>query len=702
MTALKGKLLAAVAVAAAFVGLADVEPQYAFQARLREVHRKGLLDPSLRPAADEFVFRDGCVVPNADFADYLKTSMGVTAKVEKKGTVGGVEVRISDGLAEREYVINVAKKGVAILAHDERAAAQALYHLEDLMSLRRAPFLKIGKERRRGIFSPRMTHAGYALDEFPDEHLATIAHAGFDAILFYVMGPDRTEAGKADLADLIDRAAKWGLDSYLYSSLSATKHPDDPESDAEMARVYGAVAKRCNRAKGFLIVPESCYFESRDPRVASKTRKTDEKGKPLANPSRFPCCDYPQWLAKVEKTVRAEIPAADLIFWTYNFYWTPEKDRFAFIDGVTPETVLNVSFALGDWREHKTRLGKSFPVNDYSICEPGPSALFRAEAKHIRERGHRLFTTCNTGGRTWDFGGVPYEPVPQQWKRRFDALVKARDEYGLSGLIESHHYGFVPNFVAELAKEAFTEGGLPFDEHLKKIAARDFGERSAAEVVALWADLSVAIRDYVPTALNQWGPFRVGPAYPFNALGPFLKLRDPDGWPNFVGWICNPNYGWEIPWGGGAQTRRNLDVKAHEVEIELFNSAGAKFVAAGKRLRALAGKLDGPRRDHARREAGIVEYIGRCFLTCANVKAAAIAELTVVDGKASEAAKASAKAEIRRLAALEYENTAAALPLVEADSRLGWECKNGYMGGRERIVWKLRQMEERYGVGKVK
>ena len=114
------------------------------------------------------MFRDGCVVPNADFADYLKTSMGVMAKVEKKGTVGGVEVRISDGLAEREYVINVAKKGVAILAHDERAAAQALYHLEDLMSLRRAPFLKIGKERRRGIFSPRMTHAGYALDEFPD------------------------------------------------------------------------------------------------------------------------------------------------------------------------------------------------------------------------------------------------------------------------------------------------------------------------------------------------------------------------------------------------------------------------------------------------------------------------------------------------------------------------------------------------------
>ena len=49
-----------------------------------------------------------------------------------------------------------------------------------------------------------------------------------------------------------------------------------------------------------------------------------------------------------------------------------------------------------------------------------------------------------------------------------------------------------------------------------------------------------------------------------------------------------------------------------------------------------------------------------------------------------------------------FENTIAALALVEADSLLGWECKNGYMGGRERIVWKLRQMEDRYGTGKAK
>jgi hypothetical protein len=430
----------------------------------------------------------------------------------------------------------------------------------------------------------------------------------------------------------------------------------------------------------------------------SKTRKTDAKGRPLPNPSRFPCSDYPRWLAKVESTIRAEIPDADVVFWTYNFYWTPEKDRFAFIDAVTPSTTINVTFALGGSKAHPTRLGRHFPMSDYSICEPGPSSIFRAEAARAHGRGLKLYTTSNTGGRTWDFGGCPFEPVPQQWKRRFDALRTARDEVGLSGMIESHHYGYVPNFIAELAKEAFTEGGMPFDEHLRLIAARDFGEENAAATVAIWNDLSEAIKDYVATANNQYGPFRAGPAYPFNALGPFLEKGDPDGWPRFFGWICNPNYGWNIPWGGGKQTQYKLDVPGHRVEIELFNSAGGRFIAAAAKLAGFAGSLAGERRVRAVRQAGVVEYIGRSFITAANVKAAALAERVVGDDKSTPGQKAAAKAEIRRLAEIEYANTAAALPLVESDSMLGFECANKYIGGRDRIVWKLRHMEKLYGI----
>jgi hypothetical protein len=355
--------------------------------------------------------------------------------------------------------------------------------------------------------------------------------------------------------------------------------------------------------------------------------------------------------------------------------------------------------ALGGARAHRPRLGACFPMADYSICEAGPSSLFSAEGARAYSRGLKLYTTSNTGGRTWDFGGCPYEPVPHQWKRRFDALVKAQGDVGLSGMIESHHYGYVPNFIAELAKEAFTEGGMPFDEHIELIAARDFGKANAKKTVAVWADLSEAIKDYVATSMNQYGPFRVGPAFPFNALGKFLKLHDPDGWLNFHTWICNPNYGYYIPWGGGKEgVRMKLDEAAHRVEIELFNSAARRFIDGAAKLKGFAKTLSGERRKRAELQAGVVEYIGRSFLTCANVKAAALLELKYENPNSTAKDKEAAKAEIYRIANEEYANTSAALPLVKRDSMLGFECANKYMGGRERIEWKLRHMEKLYGI----
>ena len=47
----------------------------------------------------------------------------------------------------------------------------------------------------------------------------------------------------------------------------------------------------------------------------------------------------------------------------------------------------------------------------------------------------------------------------------------------------------------------------------------------------------------------------------------------------------------------------------------------------------------------------------------------------------------------------EYANAKAALPLVEADSRLGWEPSMDYAGGVEQIRWKLDRMVKTYGEG---
>ena len=221
------------------------ENAYDFRKRLEIVHEEGLRDVALRPAADEIELKNGLsiVVPAGDrglvfraaqdLQDYLTVSMGVAAIVLEKGaengTVAQMEIALADNLPPRTATFDTTEAGVRIVASDERAAQQALFHLEDLMNLRRAPFLKKGQERRRQLFSPRMTHSGWSIDVFPDAHLRQIAHAGMDAIVIFIKDIDHTAGAEhQDVNDVIRRAKRQGQHTYLYSYLNPFSHPADP------------------------------------------------------------------------------------------------------------------------------------------------------------------------------------------------------------------------------------------------------------------------------------------------------------------------------------------------------------------------------------------------------------------------------------------------------------------------------------------
>ena len=50
--------------------------------------------------------------------------------------------------------------------------------------------------------------------------------------------------------------------------------------------------------------------------------------------------------------------------------------------------------------------------------------------------------------------------------------------------------------------------------------------------------------------------------------------------------------------------------------------------------------------------------------------------------------------EIQEIGAREIANTEAAIPLVEADSRLGWEPSMEYIGDAWHMRWKIRQTKQ--------
>ncbi|MDD4016684.1 MAG: hypothetical protein PHV28_01955 [Kiritimatiellae bacterium] len=688
--------LCAAAVCAADCGVCAEEKPYDFRARLADVHKPNRRDWKIQPTANEFAFTNGMKIAAGedaaplvrraadDFRDYLLTSMGVNASVEVSGKSGksdrcAVEVKIDGAMKAREYAIEVGAKGVTIRAADAKAAAQGFYRLEDRMNLCSTPFLAKGAETRRPMFSPRMSHSGWGCDQFPDAHLAQMAHHGIDAILIFVKDVDVTKnVPHIDISDTIRRAKAWGLDTYLYSYVLAFAHPSAPGSKELFEKTYGRVAAAYPEAKGIIFVGESCQFPSKDERalpycywekdkIAVHRKKGD--GRPLAG--WFPCRDYPDWLNAVKAAIRAHAPDMEIVFWSYNWGSQGERERLELLNALPRDITLQATFEM--FEAFPKRNGLPSRVADYSLTYVGPGRYFASEAKEAQKLGMRMYSMSNTGGHTWDFGTIPFDPFPYQWKKRFDAVVKAHVDWNLAGLMENHHYGWWPSFISELSKEAYTEGGMQFETHIRAIAARDYGEKSVDAALAVWKDWSEKIVDMHSESENQYGPFRYGPAYPFNAMEPDLNVSDLPMPPMYL----NLNY-----------RHCAAKDKSLRLQIELLDPMVESFMRGGDTFLALAAaETDATRRDNARRLGWHGQYMARACLTARNVKAAMLAERAKDRAKAVEIARD------------EYANAKAALKLVRADSRLGWEPTMLYRGGPDMIEWKLRYMEEHYGVG---
>ena len=671
------------------------ERNFQFRQRLNEVHRSDRRDPQALPASGEIAVGDGwriCIPADAseyligvaqDLQDYFLKSMDLPLLLAKgdedaerciRLTTKDFSPELSEGLTKpRGYRLIVEPERITVCGFDERGVGQGCYYIEDLMNLREGPFLQEQNSLREPIFSPRMIHSGWGIDQFPDQHLNAIAHAGMDAILVFVKGPDMTTTGYLDLNNLVDRAAQFGVDVYLYSYLKSRKHPDDPDAEAYYESTYGALMRACPGAKGIVFVGESCEFPSKDQNTTGRLRgEPSPDGKPdnRRSPGWWPCYDYPQWLNMVKGILRRHNPELDVVFWTYNWGWAPEENRVALIHSLPTDISLQATFEMF---ENIEKNGIVTRCVDYTASFEGPGVYFRSEAEAAHERGIPLYTMSNTGGLSWDIGVIPYEPIPFQWERRYRALLDAQEKWGLVGLMESHHYGWWPSVVNEMAKWAYWSPSALPEEMAPKLAERDFGPEGAPLAVEAWRAWSEAIRDYVPTNEDQYGPFRVGPAYP-------LVLHEDVEFPSapyahFGARILKTMYG----------SHRIEDVPA---EIELLERMRDRWQEGVALLEQAIGAAPERKRAEAERMLGLGRFIRNCVQTTINTKRWLLLK------KRLEAEPEQADAILNEMVALaeaEIANAEATIPLVEAESRLGWEPNMEYMCHREHLEWKSAQ-----------
>lgn len=674
-----------------------MEKNYDFRKRHWEVHKPGRRNPERAVKATEIEicgdWRIGgigdVVTENAvkDLQDYLWVSMGVSLKRCSEDGDKTIWITV-DETVDRGFILEVCPKGVLVRLCKDKEAFRAIVHLEDLMNLEQAPVLPMGKTVRRPLYDTRSVHSACGLDDYPDTELRATVHAGYDTIVLFVKGFDQTTKGHCDINDIIKRAANFGIGVQLYNYMASFVHPDDPGAQKVFDATYGELFRRYPDAISLRLTGESLEFPSKDPHTTGK-KHTDsyQDGIPDTRPSPgwYPCYDYPAYLSCIERAVHSVKPDAEIVYSTYNWSYQPAELREEFLKKLPKGFKVSICFEIqaeGDVEGLRTS------VMDYTISQDKPGKYYLSEAAICKKLGIPVQGNVNTSGIAWDFGCVPVVPAPYKLLNRMRFLRTSCEEHGDRDHYAGHHYGWWNSYAADLGKWSAWEDFEPaYEELLHKIAVRDYGA-AADNVMQAWKLWNNAMDYYIASNEDQYGPWRVGVAYPF---------------------IFHPNitrtlHGKEIqfPTDPHAYMGHNI-IKTFYQPFEVEEQAPG-FLRFPAEIRSLE-KMEALWKQGVEAIAGAAEpgselerlqALGRFILcqirTVIHIKQWWLANTRMLNCQSREDALKCLD-EIEAIAYAEMENAKKVIPAVEADSRLGWEPSMEYVCDRWHIEWKLRQVE---------
>ena len=224
-------------------------------------------------------------------------------------------------------------------------------------------------------------------------------------------------------------------------------------------------------------------------------------------------------------------------------------------------------------------------------------------------------------------------------------------------------------------------------ELLEKIAVRDYGREVAPCVLRAWKLWSDAMDHYIASNEDQYGPWRVGAAYPFifqpNITRTMLskEIRFPTA--------PQAHFGWRIiktlyePYENSNQAPGFLRFPAELRELKKME------VIWNEGLQQLP---DVPGSAEMARLAALGQFILCSIRTVIHIKTWWILNMQLQLSSSVQTALDRLD-EIEQLAHEEIQNAAAALTAVRLDSRLGWEPSMEYVCDEWHLDWKRRQME---------
>jgi len=698
-----------------------------------------------------------------NLGEVLTHSFGVApAAAETDHTI---VLRVDPELGEEPetHSVSVTADGIEIVGAGPVGVLRGVFRLIDLMRERGGPFVPAGEETRSPLFKHRVHRSplspfyveeltGYVGPPFEtkwrevtcdypayveedagpemyyhDNLLLRLAWHGFNGIwirtalrkfakvsVFPEFGEDSDNI-LARLRDLCQRAAKFGINVLLYMNEPMGIDEDDPFWD-KYPQVRGTlchlkpvsylcsstpevkqylregceyVFRNVPELAGVMLItaseyPSHCWCHTRVPGNAEQIEEMVEGGTLCPRcAERTPQEVIGEIISLIHDGVKAAKPEAEIIAW--NWSWSMyEPDPQSGVLEALPEDVI----VMGDYeRGIMTKaLDVEYKNDEYSIKVIGPSDRFVGCADFQRERGRPIYAKVQIG-TTHENPNIPYLPVLQKIARKWQTL----HETGVTGMMTCWNFGNVTSLGTEVAGEMNWAPQPSVDDALRRIAARNFGPDAADAMVAGWEQLCTAQDDF-PTSIPvmYYGPVSRGPAFPF--VYDQTDQKFPRSW-----LLDTIIAGDRLDWVGPFTVEKVIECYRAVIDqwaegLELMDAALA--AAAGGDLARLE------------REINLVRF---CLIQLKS--AANVTEFLATRDAMYEADDPQVKRglldRMEELCRAEMDNAPEAIPLVEADSRLGWHGEAyGPMITPELIADKLEGLriilEERIPVDRAK
>ena len=335
-------------------------------------------------------------------------------------------------------------------------------------------------------------------------------------------------------------------------------------------------------------------------------------------------------------------PSAEALVW--NWGW-PADEEGAILAGLPKRSCRVMAVSENDMVVGRSKA--EIRENDYSISVVGPGERALRLWSHAQREGIRTVAKVQANC-SWELASFPYLPVMDLVAEHACNLASA----GVNGVMLSWSCGCAPAPNLDVFRE-LRRGEKTVGPVLDRLATARYGAAAAPAVRRAWTAFSEGFRNFpFDITVCYSGPQQWGPANPL--------YWTPSGYEaTMVG----------MPYDGfsrGAPGRIWRGRYTEEEWLDLRGKVADGFAAGCRLFESALAAMPSDRRREAERELGLFRAEQLHFRS------------SVDQAQFIQARDRGDRAEMRRLAAAELETAKALLPLVRADSRIGYECSNHY------------------------